>query len=42
MSLLHRLRSLAVLALLAVSVSACGYNTIPTKEEAARARWAEV
>ena len=42
MSLLHRLRSLAVLALLAVSVSACGYNTIPTKEEAAKARWAEV
>ena len=42
MSLLHRLRSLAVLALLAVSLSACGYNTIPTKEEAAKARWAEV
>src|ERR1700752_4519002 len=42
MSLLHRLRSLAVLALRAVSVSACGYNTIPTKEEAAKAKWAEV
>src|SRR5271165_1274419 len=42
MGLLRRLRSLAVLALLAVSVSACGYNTIPTKEEAAKARWAEV
>ena len=42
MNLLHRLRSLAVLALVAVSVSACGYNTIPTKEEAAKARWAEV
>jgi LemA protein len=41
-SLLTRLRSLAVLVLVAVSVSACGYNTIPTKEEAARARWAEV
>ena len=40
--MLRRLRSLAVLALIAVSVSACGYNTIPTKEEAAKARWAEV
>jgi LemA protein len=39
---LSRLRSLAVLALIALSVSACGYNVIPTKEEAAKARWAEV
>jgi LemA protein len=37
-----RLRSLAVLALIAVSVSACGYNVIPTKQEAAKAAWAEV
>jgi LemA protein len=37
-----RLRSLAVMALIAVSVSACGYNVIPTKEEAAKAAWAEV
>jgi LemA protein len=42
MGFINRLRSLAVLALIAVSVSACGYNTIPTKEEAAKARWAEV
>jgi LemA protein len=42
MGFTNRLRSLAVLALIAVSVSACGYNTIPTKEEAAKARWAEV
>ena len=42
MRLLQRLRSLAVLALVAVSVSACGYNVIPTKQEAANAAWAEV
>jgi LemA protein len=37
-----RLRLLAVLGLIVVSVSGCGYNVIPTKEEAARAAWAEV
>ena len=42
MRILSRLRSLAVLTLIAVSVSACGYNAIPTKEEAAKAAWAEV
>jgi LemA protein len=42
MRLLQRLRSFAVLALVAVSVSACGYNVIPTKQEAANAAWAEV
>ena len=42
MGFLSRLRSLAVLGLIAVSVSACGYNVIPTKEEAAKAAWAEV
>src|SRR5271170_1640279 len=42
MGLLNRLRSLAVLALVAVSVSACGYNVIPSKQEAANAAWAEV
>jgi LemA protein len=41
-AIFSRLRSLAVLALIAVSVSACGYNVIPTKEEAAKAAWAEV
>jgi LemA protein len=39
---LSRLRSFAFLALIALSVSGCGYNVIPTKEEAAKARWAEV
>ena len=42
MGILQRLRSLAVLALIGVSVSACGYNVIPTKQEAAKAAWAEV
>ncbi len=41
-TLLSRLRALVALALIAVTVSACGYNVIPTKEEAAKARWAEV
>jgi len=42
MGFLYRLRALAALALIAVSVSACGYNVIPTKQEAAKAAWAEV
>ena len=42
MSLFSRLRSFAVVALIAVSVSSCGYNAIPTKQEAAKAKWAEV
>src|SRR6202042_2852638 len=42
MGIFHRLRAFAVLALVAVSVSACGYNVIPTKQEAANAAWAEV
>jgi LemA protein len=42
MGILHRLRAFALLALIGVSVSACGYNVIPTKQEAANAAWAEV
>ena len=42
MGIFRRLRALAVLALIGVSVSGCGYNVIPTKQEAARAAWAEV
>ena len=42
MTFLSRLRALAVLGLIALSASGCGYNEIPTKEEAAKARWAEV
>jgi LemA protein len=37
-----RLRALAAAVILGLSVSACGYNTIPTLEEAAKAQWAEV
>ncbi len=39
---LTRLRALAVVALLGLSVAGCGYNTIPTLEETAKARWADV
>src|SRR6202034_3685162 len=42
MGIFNRVRAFAVLALVAVSVSACGYNVIPTKQEAANAAWAEV
>jgi len=37
-----RLRKFAAVALLGVSLSGCGYNTIPTAEETAKARWADV
>src|ERR1700712_1070951 len=37
-----RLRSLAAVALLAVGLSGCGYNTIPTLDEQAKGKWAEV
>lgn len=37
-----RLRALAVAVLIGVGLSACGYNNIPTLEETAKAKWAEV
>jgi LemA protein len=37
-----RLRAAAVIIFLGLSVSACGYNTIPTNEEQAKAKWADV
>ena len=37
-----RLRAFAATAILGFAVSACGYNTIPTLEESAKAQWAEV
>ncbi len=40
--ILSRLRALAILLAIGLTVSACGYNRIPTKEEAAKAAWAEV
>ena len=38
----NRLRALAFAAMLGLGLSGCGYNTIPTQQEAARAQWAEV
>ena len=37
-----RIRAIAAVVLLGLSVSACGYNTIPTLEEQAKAKWADV
>jgi LemA protein len=37
-----RLRAGLALALLSVLLSACGFNTIPTLEEQAKARWSDV
>src|SRR4051794_15723729 len=37
-----RIRTGFVMALLGMMLSACGYNTIPTLEEQARAKWADV
>ncbi len=39
---ISRLRSLFAVILVGLSVSACGYNTIPTLEEQAKAKWADV
>src|SRR3982750_188763 len=37
-----RIRTLIAVGLLSLTVSACGYNTIPTLEEQAKAKWADV
>src|ERR1051325_6821757 len=37
-----RLRTACAVILLGLTVSACGYNTIPTAEENAKAKWADV
>jgi len=42
MSLARRMSRGALVATAALSLSACGVNTVPTKEEAAKARWADV
>jgi LemA protein len=39
---ISRLRSLFTVVLIGLTVSACGYNTIPTLEEQAKAKWADV
>jgi len=40
--LFSRLRTVIAVCLLGLTVSACGYNTIPTLEEQAKAKWADV
>jgi len=42
MSVVSRLRSFAIATLLGLSIASCGYNTIPTLDENAKAKWAEV
>ncbi len=37
-----RLRAVVLAALIGLSVAGCGYNTIPTLEENAKAKWADV
>ncbi len=39
---MQRLGRLALIVVLPTLLAACGYNTIPTKEEQARAAWADV
>ena len=39
---LLRLRALAAVALLSLVLAGCGYNTIPTLEESAKAKWSDV
>ena len=41
-STFSRLRALVAAVLIGFAVSSCGYNNIPTLEEAAKAQWAEV
>jgi LemA protein len=39
---ISRIRAVLAAVLLGLTVSACGYNTIPTLEEQAKAKWADV
>jgi LemA protein len=39
---ISRIRAVFVAVLLGLTVSACGYNNIPTYEEQAKAKWADV
>src|ERR1700674_4416024 len=39
---ISRLRAVLVAVLLGLTVSGCGYNSIPTDEEQAKAKWADV
>ncbi len=42
MTSIVRLRGVFAVALLGITVAGCGYNTIPTYEEQAKAKWADV
>jgi LemA protein len=42
MTLFSRARTLAAVMLLSLSLGGCGYNNIPTMEEQAKAKWADV
>src|ERR1700733_5498510 len=39
---MSRIRAVLAAVVLGLTVSACGYNTIPTDEEIAKAKWADV
>jgi LemA protein len=39
---LSRLRAIVAIVVVGLTVSACGYNSIPTAEEQAKAKWADV
>ena len=41
-SFIPRIRAFAAAILIGLTVAGCGYNNIPTLEEAAKAQWAEV
>jgi LemA protein len=41
-TLRNRFQRVALIVLAPLLLAACGYNTLPTKEEAAKARWADV
>ena len=41
-SIVSRIRIVLPVVALGLLLSACGYNTIPTLEEQAKARWADV
>ena len=42
MPLFKRAAAILLVAVLGLSVAGCGYNTIPTLEESAKARWSDV
>jgi LemA protein len=41
-NIISRLRAIAVAVVAGLAVASCGYNNIPTLEEAAKAQWAQV